>query len=160
MSGNTPFTEFAATFSQLELPWVHDSYYRANFYPGAAASQIGLPNHSYSTKSNVLGSVPPAHIVYGPTEQSFLQPLVFAPVNVADPCSCCSGAWGYPGWLGGVCWRREWGAGIHPYRTGHAALGGVSGAVIGRQVALEVFKVGLGIASLLVEQDATDKCSV
>lgn len=59
MAAHTTCNRFAPTFSKLELPWKYHSYYRANFYSGGAAgSQIGLPNHSYSAKSNVLGQSP------------------------------------------------------------------------------------------------------
>lgn len=89
------------TFSTLGLPWKYHGYYRTDFFPGThATAMLGLPQLSYNVKATVLGDVAASDIVYGPTEQSYTQSLVFAPECVADS-SGAAAALGR-GWVGYV----------------------------------------------------------
>jgi len=93
------------------------------------AHRLGSQTTATVPSQTCWGKVPSSHIVYGPTEQSVLQSLVFAPESVANPAAAAAvlGAAG-GGWVG-YGWF-EWGACINPYRTGHAALGRVPAALI------------------------------
>jgi hypothetical protein len=106
--GGTVIFMQAGGFQQLGLPWDFEAYYRADFFPGPAAEELGFEQGSiYNVKASLIGNVEAAYVVFGPGEGSYTQSLVWAPKHVGHQPGVAAAAFaatqgGHVGYVGDV----------------------------------------------------------
>lgn len=97
---------------ELGLPWKVQDYYRADFFPGSAAEELGILQDSiYNVKANLIKHVHPADVVFGPGEETWTQSMVWAPEHMGHQPGVAAAAFaatqgGHVGYVGDVNWEE------------------------------------------------------